>query len=133
MEKEQAIQALRDIGLAQQNASMLLKGLRMKCKPLCLENDFLMVMGAFAEAERVAAQELRKLLLLQAPLPTPEQAVLQCHAEVQSGEKTEREAREQLQEVHRAWTPSQPDRRMRAAGDHSFDEERTADVADERR
>jgi hypothetical protein len=121
-EKERAIEALQAIGLAQQNASLLLKELRMKCKQYCLDGEFLIVQAAFAEAERVAAQELRKLKAIVKPLPTPSEAVDAYVAAVASGEP-EGEAREELREVQRAWMPAQPDRRMRAAGDHSLDAE----------
>lgn len=131
-EKQEAIASLRAIGTAQQNASLLLRELRDKCRHYGMELQFLQVMGAFAEGERVAAQELRKLLDLVKPLPTPEQAVRQCHEAVQHGMPVD-EANAELAQVRAHWRQAGPDHRMRAAGDHSFDEERTADVADERR
>lgn len=117
MEKQEAIASLRAIGTAQQNASLLLRELRDKCRHHGMELQFLQVMGAFAEAERVAAQELRKLLALEKPLPTPEQAVRQCHEAVQHGMPLE-EANAELAAVRAHWKPAGPDCRMRAAGDY---------------
>lgn len=116
-EKEAAIEALRAIGLAQQNASLLLKELRGKCKQHGMDAEFLRVQAAFMDAERVAAQELRKLLVLAHPLTTPERAVEDFRADVAAGEP-ESVARERLEEVRQAWTAPQ----MRAAGDHTFEE-----------
>jgi hypothetical protein len=115
-EKERAIQALRAIGLAQQNASLLLKELRMKCKQYCLDGEFLTVQAAFTEAERVAAQELRALLAMNKPLPTPEKAMEAYREEAAAGSHAE--ASETLEEARRAWSPSRTlDGRMLAAGE----------------
>jgi hypothetical protein len=121
-EKAQAIAALQAIGTAQQNASLLLRELRGQCKKYCLEGEFLPVMGAFAEAERVVGQELRKLKELSSPLLTPAEAVTRGHEEVQFGDAPVDEAKARVAETRAAWRAEQPDRQLLAANDHSLEE-----------